>query len=728
MTFDEAYSVLNGTEPANFDSTFSIYRACADLLISDEQEGIGLLIEILDKRERFDRGLDHVLSELVESVGFYPYLEKERLSLKSTDSLLRRGNAESDFLKGKIFHDEQKLILDILRSGKNLVVSAPTSFGKSLLIEEMVASKQYKNIVIIQPTLALLDETRKKLYKYSEQYKIIVRTNQEFSEERGNLFLLTAERVNEYEQFPQIDLLVIDEFYKLSARRDDERSSSLNNAFHYLLNKFNCQFYLLGPNIDEISPGFTERFNAVFYKTSFSLVSCKTHDIYLDHKGKFGVRGKKKEYKEKVLFELLDSLSDEQTIIYCSSPPRARKLAAAYLKHLRDHAVEPHVGELPITEWIKKYVSENWSLVKLLGYGIGFHDGALQRHLTSSITELFNDQTINFLFCTATMIEGVNTSAKNIVYFDEKKGQDKPIDYFDYSNIRGRAGRLMQHYIGNIYNFNEPPKKDEIYVDIPFFEQNPIADEVLINIVDVKNRDSEQFSFLDSLPEVEREIFSKNTINIRGQESLLKFLREDIWKNYNLLAWDFAPSYWQLSYCLGLAWNFLRNPDEKSGTMTKDRLIKVTFDYGFTQSIFGLVSNSFLYQRSLEKNEAKSDNEILDEAICDSFQILRHWFQYKVPKWLIVVHELQKFVCSEIGLRAGSYTHYAGLIENDFIRPNLSILAEYGIPKSAIEKLAPLIGEHIEQDKVLDEIKKRELYNVDGIMEYERKKIIESFK
>jgi replicative superfamily II helicase len=43
-----------------------------------------------------------------------------------------------------------------------LSASAPTSFGKSLLIEEIVASKKYKNIIIIQPTLALLDETRKK--------------------------------------------------------------------------------------------------------------------------------------------------------------------------------------------------------------------------------------------------------------------------------------------------------------------------------------------------------------------------------------------------------------------------------------------------------------------------------------------------------------------------------------------------------------------------------------
>lgn len=55
---------------------------------------------------------------------------------------------------------------------------------------------------------------------------------------------------------------------------------------------------------------------------------------------------------------------------------------------------------------------------------------------------------IKYLFCTSTIIEGVNTSAKNIIYYDSTKGRRTPIDFFDYSNIKGRAGRLMVHYIG----------------------------------------------------------------------------------------------------------------------------------------------------------------------------------------------------------------------------------------------------------------------------------------
>ena len=124
------------------------------------------------------------------------------------------------------------------------------------MIQEIVASKRFKNIVVIQPTLALLDETRRNLNKYKQEYKIIVRTTQDPSIEKGNLFLLTAERVMEYDKFPKIDFFVIDEFYKLSPKMDPARSDILNNAFNLLANDHGSRFYMLGPNIDEIPQGF----------------------------------------------------------------------------------------------------------------------------------------------------------------------------------------------------------------------------------------------------------------------------------------------------------------------------------------------------------------------------------------------------------------------------------------------------------------------------------------
>lgn len=725
----EILDKIQATAEFNNSETFDVYRHCAATLIHDEEEGINLLIHILNSREKFSNSLDDMLADLVESIGFYPYLKKESLNLTSTSSKIRQVSSLSSNIQDKYFHEEQKYVLDLLNSEKNVIVSAPTSFGKSLLIEEIVASYNYNNIVVIQPTLALLDETRKKLSKYEDNYKIIVRTSQEASTDKSNLFLLTSERVNEYQNLPDIDFLIIDEFYKLSSKRDDERSDSLNNAFRYILEKFNPKFYLLGPNIEGISKGFAEKYNAVFYKTSYSLVGCDEIDIYQKYKGKFGVRGEKKKYKERVLFDLLYDLKDQNTIIYCSSPARARYLSAEFLNYLIKKNESPKNIQLSIIDWIEAYVSKDWTLVDCLKYRIGVHDGALQKHLTSSIIDYFNRGILKTLFCTATIIEGVNTTAKNVIFFDHKKGKDTPIDFFDYSNIKGRAGRLMEHYVGMIFNFNPTPKHDQVYIDIPFFEQNPISDEVLINInnENILDKESEQYQYLSNIPENEREIFSRNSLYIRGQDSLISRIRQDIRENYELMCWDSTPRYRQLEYCLGLAWDYLIKPGENVKPMTKKKIVKVTFDYGINKSIIELVKSNFIYKKKLDRYDSWSDKELLDESIRDSFQILRHWFQYKIPKWLLVVNELQRFVCSELGVRPGNYTFYASSIESDFVRENLTILAEYGVPRSAIDKIEKYIDKDLNQDLVIKEIIDKKIHEKPEFLSYEREKLISNY-
>lgn len=719
-------------EPINFEESFSLAQITAKRLRikEDEKWARDSIIHVLNNWENIDKQTYDIWTELIESAGFYPYLEKEckKIELKSVDGIIRKEFFKSENLGNIYFHEEQLLLINILNSNKNLIASAPTSFGKSLLIEEIVASRYFKNIVVIQPTLALLDETRRKLLKYKDDYKIIVRTSQEPAIDRGNLFLLTAERVMEYKNFPLIDFLVLDEFYKLSAKRDDERSDSLNNAFYYLINKHKCRFYLLGPNIDEISDGFAEKYNAVFFKTNYSLVFNRRFDLYTENKDDFGPRGKRKDFKEAKLFELLLKIKEEQTIIYCSSPKRARYLASKFLIYLKEKGLEQNKATLPLIEWIEKNVIDTWCLIDFLKFEIGIHDGALQKHISSTIIQYFNDQKLKYLFCTSTIIEGVNTSAKNVIFFDSTKGNNTDIDYFDYNNIKGRSGRLMVHYIGNIYDFNPQPEKEIIKIDIPFFEQNPICDEVLINIEEkeIIDKDSSQYKRMKEYSEDERKLFRHNGLKIQGQKAILDYLAQNINDVYEFINWTYFPKYEQLRFCLELAWNNLIKDGETVKPMTLDKLVKVTSDYAKNQSINYLINSNYKYFRGHPSFIDMSDNEVLDEAIRDSFQILKHWFQYKVPKWLLVLDNLQRFVCEKNNLRSGSYLHYASIIENDFIRENLAILTEYGIPKSAITKLNNHISPDLKEDLVLEEIKKKNLLEKIDFLEYERLKISEN--
>ncbi|WP_320729142.1 DEAD/DEAH box helicase [Enterobacter kobei] len=715
-----------------FDFTFKEYQCCSRLLRVSPEKGREMLISILECKNNYDNRLNEMLGDLIDSAGFYPYLEKEKITLTSTQQLIREKYHHSNNIIGISYHEEQKYYYDIILSGKNLILSAPTSFGKSLLIEEIIASNIYNNILIIQPTLALLDETRRKIKKYKDRYELIIRTGQEYSFKKGNIFLLTAERVSEYQNLPMIDFLIVDEFYKVSSTRDDERHQSLNNA---LLKIFNLnpkqRFYFSGPNIDGVSEGFLNKYSSLFSKTTYSLVRCNVHNIYEKHFDKFGPRGSKARYKENVLFELLWEKRDEQTLVYCSSPARARRIS----KNFTDYINEKQGGSLsyrqvPLVEWIEKNINEKWSLIDSLKNGIAFHDGSLPRHMTSSLIDYFNEKLLSVIFCTSTIIEGVNSNAKNIIYFDSTKGKN-PIDYFDYSNIKGRAGRLMEHFTGNVYNFEIPPAAESIYIDIPFIDQEMITAEVLINIKeeDVKNTESNEYLFLKSLDNEVRYLFSMNQINIHGQKNLLDFLIRNHENIHDKLFWTLTPKYKQLEFCIELCWNFLLNKDDVPGNLSAARMTKLTYDYASSQSINRVIENMYTYNLSLIKRKTKErEQKALDEAIRDGFYFLRQWFQYKLPKLLLVLNELQSYVAKLKNLAAGNYNYYCSLIENDFIDERYAMLIEYGVPKTAISSLLPFIEGLETEEKIVKKIINDRLYESKALIEYERDLIKKNIK
>lgn len=717
----ELIHAIKSMAQIDVNTSFSLIKACIKMLKEHENDARLLLIYILDNWHKVNADAQQMWVDMIESVGFYPYLEKYKgqLSLDSTAGIIRKGFYKSQNLSDLYLHEEQKELLQKLSLGRNLIISAPTSFGKSLLIEEIVSNHRYKNLVVIQPTLALLDETRKKLLKYDSIYKIIVKTTQPASIDKGNIFLLTAERVLEYPRLPDIDFFVLDEFYKLSAKRDDERSDILNNALYLLLKKHRCSFMFLGPNIEDISNGFAEAFNAEFYKTTYSLVANEEVDYFSKYHGQFGRSGEKKLFKEKTLFELLYSLRDEQTLVFCSSPARVRDLSKKYAAFLHEQNAE-EISPLPLVEWIEQNIHKQWCLTDCLNNRIGIHDGALPRHITTSIIDYFNNKDLNCLFCTTTIIEGVNTSAKNIIYYDKTKGKDTPIDFFDYSNIKGRAGRMMVHFVGKIYNFNPPPPKEDIIVDIPFFEQNPISDEILINlsIDEIKHPDSDQNQYIQNLPDDIKTIIQRNGVNVRGQENIINTLMA--LSDFTLVRWTGYPTYRQLEYILNLAWDNLIKPGETTSPMTKAKLVKQTFDYTQHKSLQVMIRGTYDYYKTQQHYSSWNNVDILDEAIKDSFQTLRHWFEYKVPKWLSVVNSLQEYVCREKRISPGSYLYYANLIENDFLPPNLTLLLEYNIPISAIRKIMRALPSDINEDSILDYVARNQLVENSGLIQYER--------
>ena len=729
----EVVSEIEKIKKISFDESFKIISHCTQLLsqhsVEAELSARKIVIHILNNWEKVDSNVYEVWTDLIETLGFYPYIQKNRTNLKTTSFAddIRMSYFQSDFLDNTYLHKEQKKISNYILSGKNVIASAPTSFGKSLLIEEIVASKKYRNIIIIQPTLALLDETRLKLKKYIDDYKIIVRTSQPYSEDKRNLFLLTAERVMEYEPLPPIDFLIIDEFYKLSLRRKDDRADTLNNAFLKVVNKFHPKFYFLGPNIDGITEGFAEKYDAIFYKSDFSLVDCNVIDkSYLIDWNKSDKQIDKQ--KVEILCELLNKLQDEQTLIYCSTPARARRMAKIYLEYAQRTGQEKS-RPVPLMEWINKNISPEWSLAKELQYGVAIHDGSLQKHMGASIIKYFNEGRLKCIFCTSTIIEGVNTSAKNVILFDEKKGGSE-IDFFDYSNIKGRSGRMMEHYVGRIFNFCRIPIQNRIVIDIPFYEQDPeiLTDEILINIKkeDIKQEVRNRYDQIEALPADLLEIIKQNGVSVNGQIRIYKRLMSDL-KSRDVLQniqWSQLPTWDQMSYILEVAENNLFNFDDKRGVFSVKQLARYLNMYRTKKNIIEIVNDIYNSRIESVKNLTEERKaKYYDEAVETAFHIYRHWFQFTVPKAFRVVDSIQRLICERRNMRSGSYSFFVQQLENDFIRENLSILVEFGIPSNAVRRLESIIPANLSEDGVIDYIRKNRNDMNKILLPYERERL-----
>ena len=222
-------------------------------------------------------------------------------------------------------------------------------------------------------------------------------------------------------------------------------------------------------------------------------------------------------------------------------------------------------------EWLYENINRNWFLIEGLKRYTAIHHGAVPRHLGSTIVDLFNKKSIRYLFCTSTLIEGVNTSAKNVILFDKKKGT-KDIDFFDYKNIAGRSGRMNNYFIGNVYRFEAKPNQLELNVDIPIFSQDDTPLEILINLDDSELKESSKLRLqeFDGFDEEFKEILRRNSsLPIQGQINILNEIEENIEKYFEILYWDNYPRYKNLDVVFELCWNnLLKSKDNKADVLS----------------------------------------------------------------------------------------------------------------------------------------------------------------
>ncbi|MBI5762384.1 MAG: helicase [Planctomycetes bacterium] len=665
---------------------FPLLKAVAAVVNDNEDSDLAreMVLRALDHRDDFGV-LNVILDGLAREVGLFPYVDTASLGL--SDMVAYEYHRPLNMEDELVFHREQAHIYRRLLAGDSVILSAPTSFGKSKIIDAMIALGRYKNIAVIVPTLALIDETRRRLAVFSDRYKVVTHLSQAPAER--NVFVLTAERAVAYEKLPKIDFFVIDEFYKIGAQVEDgTRTVALNQAFYRLL-KGRGQFYLLGPNIQKIPEGLENAFRCVFYPTTYATVVAEQVDF----------RGNDDPVQR--LVRLAKKL-EEPTLIFCSSPSKVNAIARALL----DGGIGDDVPALQgCADWAGIQYHPEWIFAKALTRGIGIHHGKLPRSLAQYTVRAFNDGRLRFLICTSTLIEGVNTKAKNVIIFDNTIAR-REIDHFTFNNIKGRSGRMFQHFIGRVYVFNDPPDPVLPFVDFPLFTQSASTpDSLLIQMespdLSTASKDRmKRFSDQNVLP---LSLLRQNgSIEPADQIALAEALGRSANDSWPLLAWNGFPNWKQLRFVCGLIWTYLVKQQKKAGVFSGDQLaFKASSLYRERASSAGRVRNEL----KPGKYSAKSPDEAVERVL----DFDRSWAGFDLPRYLMAVSSIQAHVLAQRTLPIGDYAAYSAQVECLFKTPIIAALDEYGIPVQIAEKLQAALMTTDDLDTALLRLKRLDL-------------------
>jgi hypothetical protein len=441
-------------------------------------------------------------SALARSVGLLNYID--RTNADARDELAAELATIPEL--GIVLHREQLAALNALLGGQNLILSAPTSFGKSILIDVLLLHSRYRRVAIVLPTIALLDEFRRRLVqRFGNKYDIIMHHSEKPTRE-NTIFLGTQERLINRADLGTLDLVVVDEFYKLDPERKDERSITLNAAVYRLLSRAK-QFFFLGPNIENVSISADSRWGFSFLRTRFSTVAVDTIDLRT-------ISNKEQRLRTEARNE-----RNWPVLVFVSSP-----------------------------DWMAENYGGRWDLSDAVTAGIAVHHGRIPRALASRFITLFNRKELPILICTSTLIEGVNTAAKSVMIYDKKIAR-KDFDFFTFSNIKGRAGRLGQHHVGQVFLFHTPPGEEDIEVSAPLFgDLEDAPDEFVVHVDEIDSTPAITERITEMAQRVGLDPSEIRRFSSLGVDVLvgLRAATEQAIRIRANLAWSGRPSYEQI--------------------------------------------------------------------------------------------------------------------------------------------------------------------------------------
>lgn len=361
----------------------------------------------------------------------------------------------------------------------NLVYSAPTSAGKTLVAEILTIKtvlERQKKVIIILPFVSIVREKMFYLQNILSSSGIRVEGFMGSQSPAGGMqnvhvAICTIEKANsminrllDNGNIEDLGAVVVDELHLLGDQNRGYILELLLTKIKYVTSKSDLLIQVIGmsatlPNLETLATWL----NAELFITTFRPIPleeyCLVENKYYDKNGKYILEAKPSNYgvscNDSVLKICLETIKEGcSVLIFCMTKNRCESLAqllsstfckigcegSEFGMILRSQLNSEHI--LEALEQLKNSpVGLDQVLQKTISFGVGYHHAGLTLDERDIIEGAFKSGAIRVLVATSTLSSGVNLPARKVI-IRSPVFQKQPINILSYKQMSGRAGRM----------------------------------------------------------------------------------------------------------------------------------------------------------------------------------------------------------------------------------------------------------------------------------------------
>ncbi|USL44379.1 DEAD/DEAH box helicase [Priestia megaterium] len=510
----ESATIFSTTEEKEYKEAAYKIAINSLLLFKDNLENLHELIEFIMLRLGNFPAID-----LMSKKGLKSDAHDKTLPFLSVVESIQKTQENTLQIKDNSFKltDFQKELWGYLGLGLTVSLSAPTSAGKSFILQNFIMDKLITNnrfnAIYVVPSRALITQvsnTLMKSMKDNNLTNVSISTVPNISKDNHyekEVYVLTQERLQILlKDHPEkvFDLVIVDESQLIS---DDDRGVILQFVLENLLNIHKETQIIFASPLTENPQLLPKIFGIEKFKSIKEEESSVSQNLIFLNVENNQIQLETQINQNKVLLgtetlsfndreaSLLSKIAVQfgmghNNLVYAGGQAKSELIAKEISNLLTEETEDETI--LHFIDFIKDYIHEEYELVHSLKKGVAFHYGNIPAIIRSTIEDLYSQGKLKYLVSTSTLLHGINLPIQNLFLENPTKGskntsegrKDIPIAPLEFWNLAGRAGRMGIDFQGNVFIINikdwiENPLNNQLDKNVeikPAFQRHLVED------------------------------------------------------------------------------------------------------------------------------------------------------------------------------------------------------------------------------------------------------------